>query len=365
MDILFLSAANSVHTVHWVNGLRERGYRVVLVSLEEHSAGADMIAKGVKQIYLPIGGIKGYYLNALFLRRIFETNHFDVVHVHYASGYGTLARIARLPDVFLSVWGSDVYDFPYESKVKKQILIKNLEYASVIGSTSYAMAGQVKKFLKHKKRIKVVPFGVDLNHFTPQIKRDKNEIVFGIVKTLSPKYGIDTVLKSFAVFYSRLPDEGKKRVRLEIYGKGELLDVLKVQAKKWKVEDKVVFGGYIPNKELPKVLNQMDVFVLGSKMESFGVAAVEAMACALPVIATDAVGFQEVIRDGETGYIVPVGDVQAMAGYMMKLYRNKELRRKMGENGRRRVEKLYDWEQCMDSMIRIYKRLVNKKSRHS
>lgn len=361
MKILFVSAASSIHTVRWVNGLEERGHEVVLVSMKNHMNETDRISGNVRVVYLPVKGKKGYYLNALFLRRLFTAGHFDAVNVHYASGYGTLARIAKLPDVFLSVWGSDVYEFPYESRIKKHILIKNLESASMIGSTSHMMAEQVKKLLNRETPIEVIPFGVNLDNFSPQIQKNKNETVFGIVKTLSPKYGVGDVLKSFAIFYSHLPKEEKKKVKLKIYGKGELSEALKMQAKKWNIEDRVMFEGYIPHKEVPKVLKEIDIFLLGSRQESFGVSAVEAMACGLPIIATDADGFKEVIDDGVTGWLVPAGDVNAMAGRMMKLYCDESLRRRMGKRGRLRAEQLYDWEQCMDHMITAYEKLLNKK----
>lgn len=362
MKILFISAANSIHTVRWVNGLAERGHEIVLVSLKNHMNETDKISTGVRKIYLPVKGKKGYYLNALFLRRLFIAGHFDTVNVHYASGYGTLARIAGLPNIFLSVWGSDVYDFPYEGRIKKHILIKNLKYAAMIGSTSHIMAEQVKTLLTHKKAIEVIPFGVNLDDFSPKTDSRKNETIFGIVKTLSPKYGVEDVLKSFVIFYSRLPKEEKKKVQLKIYGKGELSGDLKTQAEKWNVADKVTFEGYIPHREIPKILKEIDIFLLGSKKESFGVSAVEAMACGLPIIATDADGFREVIEDGVTGCLIPVGDVNAMADRMMELYCDSRLRGLMGKRGRQRAEQLYDWEQCMDNMIMAYEKLAIKKS---
>lgn len=128
MKILFLSAANSVHTVRWVNALAERGQEVILVSkIDHHEERENSISSNVKVVYLPVKGMRGYYLNAVVLKRLYKKERFDVINVHYASGYGTLARIARLPHILLSVWGSDVYDFPYESRIKEYILKKNLQ----------------------------------------------------------------------------------------------------------------------------------------------------------------------------------------------------------------------------------------------
>lgn len=364
LKILFLSAASNLHTVRWVNALAERGHEVVLVSQKNHQEGKDRIQKRAKVIYLPFGGAKGYYLNAPALRHIYKQGNFDVVNVHYASGYGTLARVAELPGIILNVWGSDVYEFPYQSKLKEIILKKNLAYAVKLASTSYSMAKQTEKFLAERKKIAITPFGVDIQKFKPEYSKKvtgntldtkKNSFVFGIVKALSPKYGVATVIKAFKAFLQKLPVEEREEIRLEIYGGGELLENLKILVAELHLEKQVYFGGYVENKKIPALLNQMDIFVLGSERESFGVAAVEAMSCGLPVVATNVSGFQEVIEDGKTGFLVPVGDYDAMAEKMYILYKNVKFRENMGKAGCQRVKELYDWKKNVDEMIRLYK----------
>ena len=155
-----------------------------------------------------------------------------------------------------------------------------------------------------------------------------------------------------------LAEKERKKVRLNIYGMGEQESALKALTEKLHIKDKVFFGGWIPNDQVPIVLNQMDVFVLGSESESFGVAAVEAMACGLPVVATCVSGFREVVEDGVTGFLVPVGDAERMAGRMRELYRDEGLRLKMGERGRKRVEQLYEWDSCVDKMIEYYREIA-------
>lgn len=365
MKILFLSAASSVHTVRWVNVLAERGYEIVLVSQADHKAKGDSISEKVKILYLPFCGTKGYYLNAPFLHQIYKKENCDAVNVHYASGYGTLARMAKLPKVILNVWGSDVYDFPVQGWIKEQILRKNLAYAEKLASTSYSMARQTEKYLTEKREIAITPFGVDTKHFKAdsdlKYKKYQTEkrdtFVFGIVKTLSPKYGVATVIRAFSEFLQKLPEQERGRNRLEIYGKGELFEKLKQLVLELHLERQVFFGGYVENNKIPALLNGMDIFMLGSESESFGVAAVEAMSCELPVVATKVSGFREVIEDGKTGFLVPVGDYEEMAEKMLILYNDPELRKQMGMAGRERVVKLYDWEKNVDEMERVYKEL--------
>lgn len=355
MKILFLSAANCIHTVRWVNAISAKGHEVVLVSQSDHKNLDGNISDDVSIRYLSAKGMKGYYLNAIALKRFFQKEKPDVVNVHYASGYGTLARIARLPRYILSVWGSDVYDFPYESKIKECILRKNLSYAYVVASTSNCMADQTRKFLNKEREIKITPFGVDVSKFYNKAQKNaRKEFVFGVVKTLSEKYGIDTIIKAFANFMENIAYEERPYVKLEVYGKGELLGEFQNLVKNRGLESNVYFGGFVDNNLVPDILNNIDVFLLGSRLESFGVAAVEAMACEIPVIATRASGFQEVIEDGETGLLVDIDAADQMSVQMLNLYKDNELRRKIGVAGRQRVERLYDWDKNVDTMLNIY-----------
>lgn len=355
MKILFVSAASSVHTVRWVNALSARGHEVVLVSQKNHREDVNNISEKVKVRYLPFSGTIGYYFNAFALRSIYQKEEFDVVNVHYASGYGTLARIARLPDIILNVWGSDVYSFPYQSKAKERILRKNLQYAAQLASTSYSMAEQTKKFIGQQRDIVVTPFGIDITKFKKTEKKEvREQFVFGTVKTLSHIYGIDVIIEAFDIFLRNILNEEKKNIKLEVYGGGELLNELKMLAEAKGIGEQVHFGGYVNNNQVPDVLNEMDAFLLGSRRESFGVAALEAMACELPVIATKVSGFEEVMEDGKTGFLVPVDDTEEMARYMLELYKDERLRGLLGRAGRVRVEKIYDWEKNVEEMEALY-----------
>ena len=344
MKIIFLGEAGSIHTIRWVNSLSEKGIEVILVSLKGNFDNVEKISKKVKVIYLPFGTKLGYYLNVFALKKIISKEKPDLINAHYASGYGTLGRLSGFNKKLLNVWGSDVYDFPNESKLKKRIIEKNLKNYTAIASTSYCMAEETKKYLENKsKEIFITPFGVDTEKFKNlNIEKKENEITIGIVKILDiEKY---------------------KKIRLLIYGKGELNNNLEDLTKELQIEDKVIFKGYISNEDVPKALNEMDIFVVPSILdsESFGVAAVEAMACEIPVIASSVGGLKEVIVDKETGYLVPKKDHKEIAKYLKKLILDKNLRTSLGKNGRKRVLENYDWNSNVDYMIKIYREIVNE-----
>ena len=364
MKIIFLGEAGSIHTIRWVNSLSEKGIEVILVSLKGNFDNAEKISKKVKVIYLPFGTKLGYYLNVFALKKIISKEKPDLINAHYASGYGTLGRLSGFNKKLLNVWGSDVYDFPNESKLKKRIIEKNLKNYTAIASTSYCMAEETKKYLENKsKEIFITPFGVDTEKFKNlNIEKKENEITIGIVKTLTEKYGIEYLIKAIKELENILDIENYKKIRLLIYGKGELKNKLEDLTKELQIEDKVIFKGYISNEDVPKALNEMDIFVVPSILdsESFGVAAVEAMACEIPVIASSVGGLKEVIVDKETGYLVPKKDHKEIAKYLKKLILDKNLRTSLGKNGRKRVLENYDWNSNVDYMIKIYREIVNE-----
>ena len=346
MRIMLLAAADSIHAVRWADAFVQNGNEVHFVTLSEHREKKDVINPNVKMYYLRINGFKGYVLNSFELRRLWKEINPDVISVHYASGYGLLARYARIHPTVLSVWGSDVYVAPYKSKLSKYIIKKNLNGADAIASTSNVMANQTRRIINDMRRdITITPFGVNINTFSPKEKKDSENIFrFGTIKKFTPIYGIENIIKAFGLFYQKWKIKGLGPIpHLFICGKGPDGDKYKQLRDNLGLSDLVTIEGYVANNKVPDLLNTFDVFCLGSISESFGVSAVEAMACGLPVIATDADGFVEIIENEHDGLIVPKNSIEEMAEKMEELYFDKSKCRMLGENARKKVIEKYNW----------------------
>lgn len=362
--VLFLSAANSIHTIRWVNALSKE-FEVHLVYCKNHKPDIDNIDNEVILHKLNLKAPLAYYFGAVQLKKMYKDIRPDIINVHYASGYGTLARIAKLPNILLSVWGSDVYDFPNESKIKKKILQKNVMYAKKIASTSNIMAEELKKQVPElKEEIYITPFGVDIDKFkNMNIVRKDNNFNIGNIKKLEEKYGIIDLIISVERLIKKLEANKEKElastIKLYIYGEGSQKQKLEEMIKEKKLENHIFLMGKIPNKIVPEKLNQLDVFCATSVLnsESFGVAVVEAMACEVPVISTDVDGFAEVMDNEITGYIVEKKNIEQIIEALEKMLRNEELRKKCGINGRKRVIEKYDWKENVNNMVKIYNEL--------
>jgi glycosyltransferase involved in cell wall biosynthesis len=328
---------------------------VALFSLSAHKAPYSLINSDVNVYYLKSTGAGSYLFGALELKKMLAAFQPDVLSAHYATGYGTLARNSGFKPVLLSVWGSDVYEFPYDGYFYKRIVQKNLSAATAIASTSNVMAQQVGRIYHKEKKIFITPFGVDTEKFYPEEKSESDAVTIGIVKTLEPKYGIEYLLRAFSLLNKRLIREGKLPhggISLEIYGEGSLLAKLLALAVELGIEKQANFRGAVSHSKVPQVLSSFDIFCAPSisDSESFGVAAVEAMACGVPVVVSDVDGFREVVKDRETGFIVPRRDFVMLSNKMAELCVSPTLRRQMGQAGRAHVMANYEWSDCVTTM---------------
>jgi len=362
MRIALLGPANSIHLQRWAQALVERGHAVCV--LTQHACDRKLLPTAANVFLLPRSGALGYFTNAWRARELLTRWRPDVVNAHYASGYGTTAALCGVRPVLLSVWGSDVYDFPYESALKGRLIRGNLRRATAIASTSHAMARQVQRLTPERTDIAVTPFGVDLARFTPDpSRRTGGRLTIGIVKSLAPKYGVDLLLRAFAGLIAdtdvrALPDE----CRLLVVGDGPQRAELESLARTLGIAPRTEFAGAVAHADVPAWLNRLDIYAAPSRLdsESFGVAVIEASACALPVVVSDVGGLPEVVRDGETGLIVPRDDVSALQAALKRLVLDAALRERLGRAGRAHVEREYEWGRCVDVMERCLEQLAHR-----
>ncbi len=356
MKVLLVSAASSVHTMRWANAFVQHGLIVHLASQHDPVAGFD---PAVRLHRLPHFGGLGYWLNRSALKRIIAEVRPDVVNAHYASGYGTLAVRTPQAPLVLNVWGSDVYEFPDTSAWHRRLLRRNLRRADAIVSTSHVMAERTAAVCPGLGPITVVPFGVDVKKFAPTSRQQRDPIVVGTVKTLAEKYGIDTLIEAFSLVIERAPS---LPMRLRIVGGGPQRGALEKLAASKGIGAQVDFIGSVPHTSVPAELNALDVYVALSRTpsESFGVAVIEASACALPVVVADVGGLPEVVQQDRTGRIVAPDDPAAAAEAILGLVHSPEMRASMGAAGREHVLRAYEWGACVQQQLAVYRTAIER-----
>lgn len=367
MKVLLLSDAYSIHTIKWAKSLSKKGIEIAIFSLNynENEGNPYQHNNNIKVYYCvdknakkrSSGFAKISYLKALpRLKQVIKEFKPDIVHAHYASSYGLLGALSGFNPYIISVWGSDVFDFPNISFLHKMVIKYNLSKADKILSTSKVMAIETNKYTD--KEIVVTPFGIDLDKFKPLKVNslfDKNDIVIGTVKTLEEKYGIEYLIKAFAI----VKDKHKYfPLKLLIVGAGSLSTALKKLTYDLGIEKDTVFTGKIAHELVPFYDNMLSVSVSVSNSESFGVAVIEASACGKPVVVSDVGGLPEVVKDGITGIVVPPRNPEKTAEAIEKLVLDDSMRKQMGATGREHVAKFYDWNKNVEQMVDIYRGMI-------
>ena len=220
------------------------------------------------------------------------------------------------------------------------------------------MARRAKKY-GYRGKIEVVPNGVDLSNFRQNLSAENIENIrskLGLVKedkvvvTISRlvyKNGVDTLVKAI----KDLP------VKVLIIGRGAWEIKLKTLAQELGVKDRVLFLGYIGQKDLPQYLKLADVFVRTSRSEGLGSAFLEAMAVDVPVIGTKVGGIPDFLKEGETGLFSEVNNPSDLAAKIRILLADENLRQKLIKNGRELVLRDYDWRPIAEKMKLIISRL--------
>jgi N-acetyl-alpha-D-glucosaminyl L-malate synthase BshA len=172
------------------------------------------------------------------------------------------------------------------------------------------------------------------------------------VSNFRPVKRIDDCVHAFARIRKHV------RSRLVMCGDGPAREGAEKLAADYNISDDVLFIGQVPN--IADYLSVADLLLITSETESFGLAALEALACEVPVIATRVGGLPEVVRDGENGYLVGVGDVDAMAEWAVELLVDSDRRREFGRVGREWAVAQYNTEHVIPQYIALYENVLRR-----
>lgn len=362
--ICIISTIRNPHVIRWARILISKGYDITVVSSESNEWEINDIT-----VIECISGASHYkvlrlikeFTRTIRICRILKKLNPDVVHIHsldYIHPFfvGFVDLLTNCFQVLIvSPWGTDVISTLKPSSSFMGILSKKILFAraQVITATTKYLADITTKLVPKGTPIHIIPFGVDFKIF--HIRKEslsRKAVHIGFVKHLTPKYGPDYLLKAMAIVAKRIPN-----VHLSMVGHGGMEDHLKQMVAELDIERLVTFTGYRQYEEIPNILSDFDIFVMPTtESESFGVAAIEAQAMEVPVIASDIGGIPEAILDGETGILVEPKNVEALSEAIIKLILNNKLRKKMAKRGRKFVFKNYNIEDNVLMFENLYNR---------
>lgn len=216
------------------------------------------------------------------------------------------------------------------------LIYRNLPFQAISESTRDDL---VQRGIK-RENVKVIFPGIDTEHYTPDASERADRPVFAYLGRLKKYKGVDLVLRAFARL--QMPD-----ATLQIAGAGEFRAELEQLATTLGIANRVQFLGRIDETQKILLLRRCWATLLASPKEGWGITNLEAAASGTPVIASNSPGIRESVRHGETGYLVPHGDVAAMAQFMQHLGENRPLVESLGVAGRRFAEG-FTWANAAD-----------------
>ncbi|MEI6835604.1 MAG: glycosyltransferase family 4 protein [Candidatus Falkowbacteria bacterium] len=244
----------------------------------------------------------------------------------------------------------------------------------ISGSLDYIRNSQISEFYKkYPDKFQEIPFGLDTNLFSPKLPENnhgliaktkeivnfvtKNFIKRGLVNLLFVG-GLDSAhyFKGLSVLFEALTKLENKHWQLNIVGSGNLKSDYQRQAENLGLIKKIKFLGRLSDSELIKTYQDSDIFILPSinRHEAFGIVLTEAMACGLPVIASDLPGVRRVFRDRVDGLLAKTGDAQDLSKKIDTLINNENERLVMGKNARTYATATYSWNQVEDKLRKIF-----------
>lgn len=283
----------------------------------------------------------------------------DIIHTHLFQPriYATMARLFARKGVIISHKHSVV------NPKKHNIFIFLEAICILLNKKVIAISNAVKKSIRKYEfipgsKIVVIPNCVDYNEFKT-IVRDRtsfnnNNLIIGTVGRLENTKGINYLLLAMKKILLKYPNS-----QLEIIGDGSALEELKLLSSKLAISNSVKFFGKLVN-PIPNY-SRMDIFVLPSILEGFGIVLLEAMAAGIPVIATNVDGIKEVVVDGVSGILVPPKDPDAIAEAVNKLIENPQLTNRLIEQGILRA-KLFDVPEHLKKLENLYHSLLGVES---
>ncbi len=285
----------------------------------------------------------------------------DVIHVQWPipNGLGALIMkyFYRIP-YLNTIYGEEIYlSKRYHTMFIIKLLVRNSSKTIMISSGT--LKASLKEGLK-KDKLEIIPFGVDTNIFKPY-KVLKNE---QIIQILSIGYLIER--KGFEYLIKSIKEVLKihHNINLKIVGTGPLENQIKNQIKELELEGNIEILGNVSDEKLLDLYNSSDIFVLPSIVDSqgntegLGVVLLEAMACKLPVIASNIGGIPDIVHDRFNGLLVPQKNIFELSNALNELIKNEELRKSLALNGYELVKGHFSWEQIAKDYLKIYKEIT-------
>ncbi len=272
---------------------------------------------------------------------------------------GLAARLAGVPAII----PRRGIDYPLKNRWRYRFAYNALATHIIANSQATKNALLRNAPWLEEKRISVVYNGVDVQDFVhangAQLRQSwgiqNGAPLLGFVGQLDERKGISVLLSSFEEIVRRVP-----QARLIIVGEGPLREMIESEIRAHGWEDRIRLSGFL--NDVPAVMSAIDLLLLPSFWEGFGIVLIEAMAAAKPVVTTAVSSMPEIVDEGRTGFLVPPGDATALAARACELLQDHEMRRAFGVAARARVEEHFSMATMLQKIETLFQQQAERKT---
>jgi glycosyltransferase involved in cell wall biosynthesis len=354
----------SIHSQRWMEAFSNKGYDISLITDTRAWAAPEILP-------FPTYSLSTLHRGNVLWRFIPNTAKMvanlkridpDFIHLHVQHHYMPAIVLSGLPFI-LSTWGLEVLQLPcsniFSKSLAKMVAIK----ARVIIVDAECLKEIWIGLGIPETKIEVIPFGVDVNIFNPDVDgqsiREKYQINKKDIVVISTRpfyndhYNVECLIEAIPSIIKTC-----ENIRFIIKGSGPLEKHLKNLAKKLGVTEHVHFSGLVPYNKIPHFLSAADIYVSTCFVDSTSVSLLEAMACKLAPVVTNIPGNREWIRDGINGLLFPPRNKTVLAEKIIYLAENQKLRDIFGRRCVDIVKKRATWKHCVSKMQAIYETLL-------
>jgi glycosyltransferase involved in cell wall biosynthesis len=349
-----------VNLLEQIKQLAVKGYDQTVCSFDDVGA----LKESYQKLGIPVYIIqRKHRFDPIVLTKLYQLiqhGKFSIIQtvLFYPDVVGMLTGAAAGVKVRISVETASHYNVFFSPPYRRLMYRTAMKYVSRI----IAVSGEVKNSIIqreriHSSRIAVIPNAVDFRLYDPVSNgsnRKKKELhlqnafpVLGTVARLTHVKGHGVLIRAAVDLVKKYP-----ALHCLFIGDGELRSDLEKQINEMGLGDHFSFLGF--RKDIPELLYALDIFVLPSLTEGMPNVILEAMACSVPVVATEVGGIPEVIRDGWNGILIPPEDPKKLAGAILKLLEDRSFRSQIGENGRKHVQDQYSLDRQIQCFQKTY-----------
>lgn len=299
------------------------------------------------------------------MAQVAKQQNLDVLHVHYAVPHAVCAFLAKQMvgdklKVVTTLHGTDITVLAQDESLKDLIRLA-INESDAVTSVSKDLTRETREVLDITRDIDLTYNFVDTREYYPRDIcpcsnnfAEPGEKVLMHISNFRPVKRVGDVVEVFRRVQEKIPS------RLLFVGEGPDLPKIQWKIREMGLEDKVHFLG--KQDDIAQVISMADVLLLPSEKESFGLVALEAMACGVPTVGSIAGGIPELVTHGETGYLAPIGDVNAMAEYCVSLLSQPDQMKRFREACLLRARNDFSSERMMETYESIYYRVLQREA---